>query len=230
MKTNTMQLYAVALIATLAAAPLAAHVTTGDTNAGGVGYAFYVEFHNNNSTHSVTSHVGAWSWEDNALFNASNGEPPVGWTHTSNWVALSLEAPANITIRLARQEGVAWPSAELPDRTASVTSMFPSFTLWSNWDNDDGDSHTYNNRGNVSWAEDLVYINHVDNSTEASIERTFTLAAGEYSFALGSNAPATDTNRQGYSATFTASPVPEPSTYALMAVGVAFLLLWPRRR
>jgi hypothetical protein len=94
--------------------------------------------------------------------------------------------------------------------------MFPSFTIWAGLDNDDGDNHTYNNRGNVVWAEDLVYLDHVDNSTVTAVERTWALAAGQYSIVLGSNAPATDTQRQGYRATLTT--VPEPGVGVLVAV------------
>ena len=41
-------------------------------------------------------HVGAWSWEDNSLF--ASGENPLGWTHTSDWLKLSLSNPATFTL------------------------------------------------------------------------------------------------------------------------------------
>jgi hypothetical protein len=66
-----------------------------------------------------------------------------------------------------------------------------------------GDHHTYNNRGNVDWAEDLTYIDHCDNSTATTITRSYTLAPGYYTFALGSNAAATDTDSQGFSFSWT---------------------------
>ncbi len=223
MKTKHLHLL-LALGALASPAARAAVITTGDPAAGGITYSYQVQLGATDSG-SFTSHAGAWSWEDNSLFNASNGEPPVGWTHTSNWVALTLSEPTTLTVRLERQEGVSWPGAGLPDRTASTASMFPSFTLWASWDNDDTDFHTYNNRGNVDWAEDLSYITHVDNSTETSVERSLTLPAGQYSLALGSNAPATDTNRQGYLATFSTAAVPEPSTYLLMGLGLALVFL-----
>ncbi len=208
----------------------ASTVTVADPQAGGIGYKYTVNMGGYDQA-TFSSHVGAWSWEDNSLFDANAGEPPVGWTHTSNWTALEVTARVVFTIKLERDATVPWPSGALPDRLASVASMYPSFTIWRNWDNDNvpaafaarpdvieafapfggvpadlGDWHTYNNRGAVEWAEDLVHVAQVDNSTLETIERTYILAPGKYSIVIGSNAPATDTNRQGYKATFSTSP------------------------
>jgi hypothetical protein len=169
---------------------------------GGVGYAFTVVA-GANETGSFKSHVGAWSWEDNSLFgNPGQGAQPVGWTHTSNWVAVKLTQEVFFSLTLERDATVPWPSAQDPNRLADTTSMFPSLTLYRGWDNDGSDDHTYNNRGNVAWAEDIRYVDHVDNSTSARITRTWRLPAGDYSFALGSNAASTNALRQGYKATF----------------------------
>ena len=205
------------ILAAFAALPAtAATVTPGDPVAGGIGYRWTVALGASDAA-TFDRHVGAWSWEDNSLFNAGIGEPPVGWTHTSDWVALTLDAATVFTLKLERQAGVSAPTAQDPNAVAGSASMFPSFTIWAGWDNDDGDNHTYNNRGNVDWAEDLVYLDHVDNSTVTAVERTWALAAGQYSIVLGSNAPATDTQRQGYRATLTT--VPEPGVGVLAAVG-----------
>ena len=178
--------------------------TAGDPAAGGIGYQHQVVL-DNKSTGGFSSHVGAWSWEDDSLFNAGAGEPPVGWTHTSNWVAVTLQQECLLTVTMKRDNAVPWVSGSNPDpnQMADTTSMFPSFTVWRSWDNDGDDDHTYNNRGNVAWAEDLSYIDHVDNSTEEEVTRTYFLPAGQYTMALGSNAPSTNTLRQGYNITFT---------------------------
>jgi hypothetical protein len=182
----------------------------------GVPYRWAVEM-SGIDTATFSRHVGAWSWEDNSLFDAGAGEPPVGWTHTSDWAALLLTEPATLTLRLERDANVPWPSALDPGRLASTASMFPSFTIWSQLDQDTDQLHTYNNRGDVSWAEDLVFLDYVDNSTATSIEESWTLPAGQYTFALGSNAPADDTDRQGYRATLTTTaPIPEPAVGALL--------------
>jgi len=93
----------------------------------------------------------------------------------------------------------------LPDRLADTASMFPSMSIYRGWDNDGTDNHTYNNRGNIAWAEDLRYMDHANNSSQESITRTWRLPAGRYSLALGSNADTNNSNRQGYKLSYTAA-------------------------
>lgn len=169
---------------------------------------------------STSRHVGAWSWEDNSLFNAAAGEEPVGWTHTSDWVALTLTANTTFTLRMERQEGIAAPTPANPANIAGTSSMFPSFTLYSGWDQDGAQDHTYNNRGIIAWS-DIAYLSHRDNSTESFAENTWSLPAGNYSIALGSNAPATNPNRQGYLVSFTTVPEPGTAGLILLAAGTA---------
>lgn len=216
MKTRQRCLSLLLVILCSTLSPLrAATIINSDPAAGGIGYIRQVQLGMGDSG-SFARHVGAWSWEDNQLFDSSQGEPPVGWTHTSDWVALTLTNPTTLTIRVERQ-------ADVPSGlgVAATDSMFPSFTIWSNWDNDDADFDTYNNRGSVSWAEDLVYIGHMDNSTQTMVEKSFVLPAGLYTVVLGSNAPATSTTRQGYLATFTT--VPEPASGVIIISGLVFI-------
>lgn len=201
----------------------AATVTTGAPPEVGIPYRHTISMGGTDSA-SVTRHVGAWSWEDDSLFNAGNSEPPVGWTHTSDWVALSLATATTLTLRLDRQEGVSAPTDQNPNNFAGTVSMFPSFTLYGGWDNDGPQDHTFNNRGAIAWAS-VTYLDHLDNSTETFAQRTWNLPAGNYTIILGSNAPATDTNRQGYLATLTT--VPEPASTTLAGLAAALLL---RRR
>ena len=210
----------------LTAGPASAAFVLGDSNAGGVGYYGYVTLGLNDSD-SFSTHVGAWSWEDDSLFNAGAGDPPVGWTHTSRWLAFELTDATLVTLTMARDASVPWPDLSDPGRLADTSSMFPSFSLYSGWDNDDGDSHTYNNRGNVAWAEDLTYMLHMDNSTLESITQSFQLPAGLYTFALGSNAAADNPNRQGFSATL--STAPEPSRMVLLGLAGCWMLGQRRR-
>jgi hypothetical protein len=106
--------------------------------------------------------------------------------------------------------------------------MNPSFTLWSGWDNDGGESHMYNNDRNISWAEDVTYLGHVKNNAVAQVEASWDLPAGNYTIAIGSNAPSDDADDQGYKATLTTS-VPEPASAAFLLLATATLVA-PRRR
>jgi hypothetical protein len=133
----------------------------------------------------------------------------------------------NCSIRAKRPEGVPAPTALNPENFAGVTSMFPSFSIYAGQDNDGDQHHTYNNRGTPEWTS-VSYLDHVDNSTQTFAERTWTLPAGNYTIALGSNAPATDTNRQGYLATLT-TVVPEPAGFTLGGLAALVLLLLRRR-
>jgi len=197
----------------------------------GIGYAHTIVV-NAGDQDNFSAHVGAWSWEDNDLFDANAGEPPVGWTHTSQWAALNLKQEVLFTIKMERDAAVPWTGVGNLGGFADISSMFPSFTLFRGWDNDQvpadfktrpdvvaawapyggvpadlGDWHTYNNRGRVVWAEDLSYIDHVDNSTSPTISRTYRLPAGLYSLVMGSNAPATNTLRQGFKLSYSAVAV-----------------------
>lgn len=163
---------------------------------------------------AFTRHVGAWSWQDSNLFD--EGEDPVGWTHQSDWVQITLTSPTSLRLRMERQEGVQVNATTI----ASTASLFPSFTLWSGIDTDDDSVHMYNNDGNMAWAEGLTYVGHFANSTQTVAEFTFLdLPAGDYTMVLGSFSPATDTARQGYLATFTT--VPEPASALFLVSGLA---------
>jgi hypothetical protein len=223
MKKTNQTLAALAIFTVLAASAQASTITAGDSLAGGISYEYYVEMGGSDSG-SLTAHVGSWSWNNGAL------TPPVGWTHTSTFVALTLTEPVVFTLKMESWEGVPWPSTDFPNRTASTAAMFPSFTIWTGLDNDGSETHTYSSVGNISWAEDITYLDHYNNGTLSSIERSWVLPAGTYTIALGSNAPASNPNEQGYKASFTTTAVPEPSTIALIAGSLGALALIRRRK
>jgi len=169
---------------------------------GGVGYAWTVSMSGKDYA-SVEGLVGAWSWDEDSF-----PETAKGWTHTSNWIALKLHKASKVTIRLFRKLNVS-------DGQGGVGGniLFPAFTVYQNWDGDGGDDHTYNNKGNVVWAEDLAYLTHVENNgTATSVDVTLELPAGTYSLAVGGNSPSTNREPfQGYGLDIVTQPVEAPA-------------------
>jgi hypothetical protein len=242
MKATPLALIGLILAARASAASISFHdVSNPDPNPGGLGYEWYVTLGGVDAAATpdiAGSHVGAWSWEDQGLFDP--GDPTRGWTHTSHWVAVTLTQASRFTITLERNANIPNGGGFRP-----TDNMFPSFTLWSGWDNDsipeaialaygldpaDGENHDYDNRGNVDWAEDLNFIGLVDNNSQSTATYTVDLAAGNYTIVLGSNAPSElNPPRQGYRASFTTTAIPEPSS-ALLALLATGLLGIRRRR
>ena len=207
----------------------AATVSQTDPLDGGIGYRWTVGLDDDDSA-TVIRRVGAWAWEDKTLFgNPGQGTTPVGWTHNSEWIALILDSPAVLTVRLENRGDVVDPS---PTGTGFYgNNLFPGFTLYSGWDNDDPEvSHSYINRGNISWAEDLTYlINPEPNGTHV-LEQTVVLPAGNYTMVLGGNSLSIAAEGlQGYQATFTTTPAPEPGSASLALAGCLALLTGRRR-
>lgn len=199
----------------------AATLTLGDPGPDGIVYRWTVsELGAADNSGAMVRHVGALSFND--PINA--GDPDgTGWTHTSDWVAFELLAPASVTIQLDRTAGV-------PNGTDLAGDLlYPAFALYSGWDNDGGDHHVYNNSGNFGWAEDLNYIGNEPNAGGAtSVAKSFDLDTGLYSVALGGNPPGSiGSGRQGYTATITTQPVPEPSAFVLG--GLSLLSLFAAR-
>lgn len=168
---------------------------------GGVGYHWTVVMGPKDRA-NLEGTVGAWSWDEDFF-----PETARGWTHTSNWIALKLTKASKVTIRLSRKANV-----PIDGGGTGGGILYPAFTLYRNWDGDGGDSHTYNNRGDVEWAEDLSYIAHVENKvTGAPAQLTLELPAGLYSIALGGSSPSVDREPvQGYGASIVTMPIEQP--------------------
>lgn len=174
--------------------------------------------------------VGAKSW-------AEPGNPvgAKGWTHTSSWSALDLtgvSGPVTLTVELERGHG------------APVSTLFPAFSVYSGWEtvNSDATNHTFNNTGNISWATNLTYIDHVANvggplgtasGTGADhVSGQWVLGPGLYTLIYGGN-PSLDLGQTGFhsfSATLSTAPVPVPAALWLFGSGLAGLVGLARRR
>jgi hypothetical protein len=198
-------------------AAMASTVTLGDPTPAGIGYTWTVSMGGNDTTlgssPAYTGTVGSLSWND-----PSNAGDPIGtgWTHTSNWTALTLTDAANLSVTLA----------------ANNSTFVPAFTLWQGQQLIGGDHHVFNNAGNFAWAPDLNYIgNEANLGALSSITKVFSLAAGDYTLNFGGNPPAGTPGAQvGYQATLTTAPVPLPAAVWLFGSGIAGLVGLARRR
>jgi hypothetical protein len=228
------------LITTVVAAMLLGHASAlagsaihADPLAGGINYYWTVDL-GANDTATMARSVGAWSWEDQTLFQP--GQTPVGWTHNSEWVALRLAVASFVTIRLENKADYATGS---PSQPFALPDLIPGVTIYSGWDNDpvpqdiadqystEGPGieapslHFFVNRGDTPWMEDTKYFTHLEPNGTHVVEMTVFMPAGEYTLALGGNASsAGDPGKQGYQLTFTSgAAVPEPASAALFLAG-----------
>jgi hypothetical protein len=170
--------------------------TSGAPLNGGIRYAWTVNLAGNTSA-SFDGATGAWGWDEDGDDGTS-----LGRTEAATWVALDLKSPSRLTIRIERKPQAIDIRALFPGDTAG-SNLRPAFTLLKGWDSDGGDEATFSNRGNVAWAEDTDYLDHVESSTEVA-EGTFELDAGLYTVVLGGNSTSLiPEERQGYGARLT---------------------------
>jgi hypothetical protein len=175
--------------------------------------------------------IGAKSW-------AEPGNPvgSKGWTHTSSWTALDLSGvsgPTLLTVELERGHD-------------GTSQLFPAFSIYQGWEltNSDliGNRHTFNNIGNIDWATNLTFLDHVANvgglnGTDSGtglevVSKQWVLNPGFYSLVYGGN-PSFDlgqTGQHAFSATLNTAPVPVPAALWLFGSGLVGLIGLARRR
>ncbi len=165
---------------------------------GGISYT-WVAFLGGKDQVQMEGSVGAWSWDDGGAF-APSGQ---GWTHTSNWVALSLNEESRLTVRLEKRAG---------------STLHPAITIYQGWQDSGEDSHIYANRSDISWAPDTKYLVHFAEAPgNNAIEGTILLPAGKYSIALGGNSDAGGSPMapQAYTATLSSKVPHNPADVTL---------------
>ena len=194
---------------------------------------------------SWSQDTDAYSWDHPSLANANPAlGNQTGWTHLSRWIAFTLTSDANLTIRIDAVSGVMYPDQNDPGNfLAAGDDLIPAFTMWTGFEqnkengalglNDPAGGHRWDNDGDETfWMNDLVYKTHDGNLGNASfVEMTMFLAAGNYTMNIaGSKDGVFDPIgvRDGFSASLTTVPVPEPS--AAILLGVAGAMAFRRRR
>lgn len=180
-----------------------------------------------NDSATYSGSVGAKSW-------AEPGNPvgAKGWTHTSDWTLLDLTGtggPTVVTLTLDR---------------GTTGSLFPAFSIYSGVEdaNPDTTKHTFNNIGNISWATNLTFTDHLANAggpngTDSgtgltSVSNSWVLTPGLYSLVYGGNPSFAlgQTGSHAFTATLTTSPVPVPAALWLFGSGLVGLAGLARRR
>jgi len=211
---------------------MASTVTLGDPTPGGIGYTWTVSMSGTDTTAGSSTPyqgtVGAYSFNDPSNFGDPIG---TGWTHTSNWTALTLTQAANLTVTLAQTTN------------PTPSGLIPAFALWAGQQLTGGDWHVFNNSGNFDWSTqdpgaDSSSLNYIGNAPNlgalSSISKTFSLGPGLYTLVFSGNAfgvtGATIGPAIGYQATLTTSPVPVPAAVYLFGSGLIGLAGLARRR
>lgn len=210
MKTFVTFLGASALALSTAAM---ADVQYADPEEGGIGYEWTVSLGHHGSAEIVGSTGGKGSYEP------SFETPEIGWTHTTDWVALELEADVILEIEVSRQEGVYEMKVDRETGEKSYATsgamLYPAISIYKGWDSTtETEKGSFNPQGNF-WStidfQDALYSKF----GESTIIYRAKVPAGKYSVNIGGvNAlycaedDACYKGVHGYRAKFTASHAP----------------------
>ena len=156
----------------------------------GIGYQWTVSMSGNDttagSTPTYTGTVGSLSWND-----PINAADPIGtgWTHTSNWTALTLTDAANLSVTLAQTASPGGLGSRLLALAGPATQSAVTIILITMR----GTLTGVRGGGGFLFVE--LYRQRSEPGALSSITKVFSLAAGQYTLVFGGNPPAGHSRR-----------------------------------
>jgi hypothetical protein len=166
-------------------------------NDGGIGYEWTVKMGKIDKA-TLINFVGAKSMSEIPPFYVS---PDVGWTHTSNWIALEVTATTKLTVKVSRIEGVPFVVLDAENKLFSKgysrDKLVPGIAIYNGWDNTSCEDHRYNPSGNVDWSTLVWMGNNLNTAQKSFVEYSIKLIPGKYTIAVGGTPKALDTYPAG---------------------------------
>ena len=154
-----------------------------------------------------------------ARTNPPRTNPLKGWTHFTDWVALTLTEATMLTVEVTAQPGLHYTTFDSETNTTNDLLarpwLYPASSIYQGIDTATEVGHMYNPKGNFS--ANIDFMKYTEDSAGAqNISYKMLLKPGQYSIAIaGINAKhcqATNTacydGRQGYRAKLTTQPAP----------------------
>jgi hypothetical protein len=152
---------------------------------GGISYEWMVKMGKHDKATLINS-VGAKSQSEIPPFYVA---PDVGWTHTSNWIALEITEPTKLNVKVSRIEGVPFHVINLENTVLNKglarDKLIPGIAIYNGWDDTSCEDHRYNPSANVDWSTLEWMGNNLNNAQKGSVEYNVKLMPGKYSIAIG---------------------------------------------
>jgi len=168
----------------------AATVVDGDPGGPltGITYRWQVTLETADDSATVDGFVGGKSWAHPMNPGTGSFGLDAGWTHTSNWIYLTLAEEREIRLELLPSDEV-----EVPDGGGAVMpgDLVPAFSLWTGVDDEGLDEHFYTQGAVPAFvdAPGFAFLDHADMGPGpfdgSSATLTVTLPAGDYTVAVG---------------------------------------------
>jgi hypothetical protein len=168
--------------------PDASALTYTDPSPNGIPYRWWVS--PGKKQVNFGYYVGSKSWWEPANYQLNPNQP--GWTHNSNWIALTLSKKSWVTIEVGPTVPVPCAPPSQPaacDNTGRTGSdLYPAISLYKGQDTTSPQDHTFNPKGPF-WATQLTYMDSSKKSDPVTHVLTFTtkkkLDAGQYTVNIG---------------------------------------------